>query len=364
MLVDLGRNDLSRVCKPGTVKVERFLEPERFSHVTHLVSEVAGELREASRRSTCCARPSRRERSPARRRCARCRSSPSSRATGGARTRASSATTFPAWRSTRASRSAPSSSTRHGVPAGGAGLVADSDPSRRARGVPEQARGARDGDRAGRGDDDDPADRQLRLVHLQPRPPVRGARCGADRAPQRRDHARRGGGARAVAPRRSRPARAAGGRGRDASRSSSGSPARCRRSASASATRRSSRRSAARSAWRSELSTARRRSSARREGALHRHAARTSSPGATTRSPRRRVPDVFEVTATAADGEVMAVRHRELPVDGVQFHPGVGADAARARRSPGTSSRARVIQQRARAAARRPRPLARGGARR
>jgi anthranilate synthase component I len=44
MLVDLGRNDLSRVCVPGTVRVERFLEPERFSHVTHLVSEVAGEL--------------------------------------------------------------------------------------------------------------------------------------------------------------------------------------------------------------------------------------------------------------------------------------------------------------------------------
>jgi anthranilate synthase component 1 len=45
MLVDLGRNDLSRVCEPGTVRVERFLAPERFSHVTHLVSEVAGELR-------------------------------------------------------------------------------------------------------------------------------------------------------------------------------------------------------------------------------------------------------------------------------------------------------------------------------
>jgi anthranilate synthase component I len=44
MLVDLGRNDLSRVCRAGTVRVERFLEPERFSHVTHLVSEVAGEL--------------------------------------------------------------------------------------------------------------------------------------------------------------------------------------------------------------------------------------------------------------------------------------------------------------------------------
>jgi anthranilate synthase component 1 len=46
MLVDLGRNDLSRVCKPGTVRVERFLEPERFSHVSHLVSEVDGELQD------------------------------------------------------------------------------------------------------------------------------------------------------------------------------------------------------------------------------------------------------------------------------------------------------------------------------
>jgi anthranilate synthase component 1 len=44
MLVDLGRNDLSRVCRPGTVRLARFLEPERFSHVTHLVSEVVGEL--------------------------------------------------------------------------------------------------------------------------------------------------------------------------------------------------------------------------------------------------------------------------------------------------------------------------------
>jgi anthranilate synthase component I len=46
MLVDLGRNDLSRVCEPGSVHVERFMEPERYSHVTHLVSEVVGELRD------------------------------------------------------------------------------------------------------------------------------------------------------------------------------------------------------------------------------------------------------------------------------------------------------------------------------
>ena len=46
MLVDLGRNDLSRVCLPGTVRVQRYMEVERFSHVSHLVSEVSGELRD------------------------------------------------------------------------------------------------------------------------------------------------------------------------------------------------------------------------------------------------------------------------------------------------------------------------------
>src|SRR6476659_706069 len=46
MLVDLGRNDLSRVCKAGTVHLAREMEVERFSHVSHLVSEVVGELRD------------------------------------------------------------------------------------------------------------------------------------------------------------------------------------------------------------------------------------------------------------------------------------------------------------------------------
>lgn len=46
MLVDLGRNDLGRVCRPGTVKVSDYRHIERYSHVMHLVSTVSGELRD------------------------------------------------------------------------------------------------------------------------------------------------------------------------------------------------------------------------------------------------------------------------------------------------------------------------------
>ncbi len=46
MLVDLGRNDLGRVCKYGSVKVTDLMRIERYSHVMHLVSSVEGELRE------------------------------------------------------------------------------------------------------------------------------------------------------------------------------------------------------------------------------------------------------------------------------------------------------------------------------
>ena len=46
MLVDLGRNDLGRVCMPGTVRVEDYSHIERYSHVMHLVSTVTGLLAE------------------------------------------------------------------------------------------------------------------------------------------------------------------------------------------------------------------------------------------------------------------------------------------------------------------------------
>jgi anthranilate synthase component 1 len=44
MLVDLGRNDLGRVCRTGTVKVSELMVVERYSHVMHIVSNVQGEL--------------------------------------------------------------------------------------------------------------------------------------------------------------------------------------------------------------------------------------------------------------------------------------------------------------------------------
>ena len=46
MLVDLGRNDLGRISRFGTVRVEKFHTVERYSHVMHIASEVCGEIRE------------------------------------------------------------------------------------------------------------------------------------------------------------------------------------------------------------------------------------------------------------------------------------------------------------------------------
>ncbi|GIE35017.1 anthranilate synthase component I [Actinoplanes italicus] len=46
MLVDLGRNDLGRVCEPGSVEVPEFARIERYSHVMHIVSTVVGRLRD------------------------------------------------------------------------------------------------------------------------------------------------------------------------------------------------------------------------------------------------------------------------------------------------------------------------------
>lgn len=46
MLVDLGRNDVGRIAKPGTVKMNEFMVVERYSHVMHIVSDVTGIVRD------------------------------------------------------------------------------------------------------------------------------------------------------------------------------------------------------------------------------------------------------------------------------------------------------------------------------
>ena len=46
MLVDLERNDLGRVCRYGTVRADEFMVVERYSHVSHIVSNITGILRD------------------------------------------------------------------------------------------------------------------------------------------------------------------------------------------------------------------------------------------------------------------------------------------------------------------------------
>ena len=77
MLMDLGRNDVGRVAKIGSVQVTENMVVERYSHVMHIVSNVEGKLKPGSTRCRCCARPSPPARSPARPRSGPWRSSTS-----------------------------------------------------------------------------------------------------------------------------------------------------------------------------------------------------------------------------------------------------------------------------------------------
>ena len=44
MLIDLARNDLGRICQPGSIRVDQYMEVEHFSHVMHIVSKISGEI--------------------------------------------------------------------------------------------------------------------------------------------------------------------------------------------------------------------------------------------------------------------------------------------------------------------------------
>ena len=49
MLIDLERNDLGRVCRAGSIRVDEFMGVESYAHVHHIVSNVSGELRPGTR---------------------------------------------------------------------------------------------------------------------------------------------------------------------------------------------------------------------------------------------------------------------------------------------------------------------------
>jgi len=58
MLIDLGRNDLGRVCEIGTVKVKDLMVIEKYSHVMHIVSQVEGILKKMLMYGICSKHPS------------------------------------------------------------------------------------------------------------------------------------------------------------------------------------------------------------------------------------------------------------------------------------------------------------------
>ena len=115
MLVDLARNDLGRVCVPGTVEVPEFMRVERYSHVMHIVSTVSGEVADGPRRP----RRARRD-LPGRHRVRRAQAARDGDHRGAGAdparrcTRARSATSTPAATWTWRSRSAPPCCTRAG----------------------------------------------------------------------------------------------------------------------------------------------------------------------------------------------------------------------------------------------------------
>ena len=321
MLVDLGRNDLSRVCRPGTVRVQRFMQPERFSHVSHLVSEVTGELSEGGELLRSSARLLPRRDRLGRAEGAgdavdlRARGVPARAVRRGGRLRA-------ARRDARHMHRHPDDRAggRARAPAGRGRDRRRLRSRRRARGVPREAGRARAGDRAGGGGHvilliDNYDSFTYNLAHLF-------GELGADVVVRRNDAIDAHGAERldpshlVVSPGPGRPA-AAGATVEILRRLAPSVPTLgvCLGH------------QALAEAFGGEVGPA--RELVHGKAATVEHDGRglfTGLPHDLTAGRYHslavtRVPDEFEVSATAADGEVMAMRHRDLRIDGIQFHP-------------------------------------------
>ena len=248
MLVDLGRNDLGRVCEFGSVRVPQYMALERYSHVMHLVSTVDGRLAED------------RDHLDALVACF-----PAGTVSGAPKIRAMQilAELEPTRRDIYAGavgyidfagnldfciaiRTITIRDGRARIQAG-AGIVADSNPAAEYEETRDKARALLQAlamAEAGLGDG--PAHRQLRLVHLEPGAVSGRARRATARAAERRDLARRDRRDAARAQSSSRQDRAAGGCRDLPSMSSAALAPRRRYSASASGIRASASRLAAR----------------------------------------------------------------------------------------------------------------------
>ncbi len=141
MLVDLGRNDLGRVCAPGSVEVVDFMSIERYSHVMHIVSTVTGRVAEGRTAFdvlTACFPAGTSPAPPSR---APCRSSRSSNPPGAACTADVSVISISPATRTPPSPSAPPCSATAPRTCRLGRASSPTRPGRRGRRVPQQGRG-------------------------------------------------------------------------------------------------------------------------------------------------------------------------------------------------------------------------------